>query len=128
MRLLLDTTVLIDVLRRRGNRPQLLAELVRAGHSLATTALNIAEVYAGVRPHEEAATELFLGALECHAITRGAARRAGTMKRDWSRKGRTLTLADTLVAAVAVENDCQVVTDNRRDFPMPEVKLYPLPE
>ena len=128
MRLLLDTTVLIDVLRRRGNRPQLLAELIRAGHSLATSALNIAEVYAGVRPHEEAATEHFLGALECHAITRGAARRAGAMKRDWSRKGRTLTLADTQVAAVALENDCHVVTDNRRDFPMPEVKLYPLPE
>ena len=128
MRLLLDTTVLIDVLRRHRRRPQLLAELIRAGHTLSTSALNIAEVYAGVRPQEEAATELFLGALECHPITRAAARRAGTMKSDWSRKGRTLTLADTLVAAVALENDCHVVTDNGRDFPMPELGLYPLPE
>ena len=128
MRLLLDTTVLIDVLRMRGRRPQLLAELIRAGHTLSTSTLNIAEVYAGVRPQEEAATELFLAALECHAITRAAARRAGTIKRDWSRKGRTLTLADTLVAAVALENDCLVVTDNRRDFPIPELKFYPLPE
>ena len=128
MRLLLDTTVLIDVLRMRRRRPQLLAELIRAGHTLSTSAVNTAEVYAGVRPQEEAATELFLGALECHAITRAAARRAGTMKRDWSRKNRTLTLADTLVAAVALENDCLVVTDNRRHFPMPEVKLYPLAE
>jgi len=128
MRLLLDTTVLIDVLRMRRRRPQLLAELIRAGHTLSTSAVNTAEVYAGVRSQEEAATELFLGALECHPITRAAARRAGTMKRDWSRKGRTLTLADTLVAAVALENDCHVVADNGRDFPMPEVKRYSLPE
>ena len=57
MRLLLDTSVLIDVLRRRHGRRELLAELARNGHNLATTALNVAEVYAGMRPEEEAQTE-----------------------------------------------------------------------
>lgn len=33
---------------------------------------------------------------------------------------------DTL--AVAMERNCVLLTDNRKDFPMPEVKLYPLPE
>jgi len=42
--------------------------------------------------------------------------------------GRTLTLADTVIAAVAMERGCAVMTDNRRDFPMPELQLYPLPE
>src|SRR5256885_11904789 len=60
-----DTSVLIDVLRRRNGRRELLAELVRAGHTLSTTALNIAEVYGGMRPGETAPTEAFLGELEC---------------------------------------------------------------
>jgi hypothetical protein len=38
MRLLIDTSVLIDVLRLRRGRRELLAELARGGHSLATTA------------------------------------------------------------------------------------------
>jgi len=57
VKLLLDTSVLIDVLRRRNGRRELLAELVRAGHTLSTTALNIAEVYGGMRPGETAPTE-----------------------------------------------------------------------
>lgn len=128
MRLLLDTSVLIDVLRRRHGRRELLAELVRAGHTLATTALNVAEVHAGVRPGEEAATDAFLDALDCYELTRAAGRLAGRLKNDWSRKGRTLTLADTIIAAVALERDCTLMTDNRKDFPMAELNCYPLPE
>jgi predicted nucleic acid-binding protein len=127
MQLLLDTSVLIDALRLRRNRRQWLAELVRAGHTLATSALNLAEVYAGLRPGEEARTKAFLLALECHKITAGIAETAGNLKSEWARKGRTLTLADTLIAAVALQEGCALATDNRKDFPMPELKLYPLP-
>jgi predicted nucleic acid-binding protein len=45
----------------------------------------------------------------------------------WARKGHTLSLADAIVAAIAIERGCALLTDNRRDFPMPEVQLYPLP-
>jgi predicted nucleic acid-binding protein len=123
MRLLLDTSVLIDALRARRARRAWLAELVRAGHSLETSALNVAEVYAGMRPEEEVRTKAFLGALLCHSITAGAAETAGRLKNQWARKGRTLTLADTMVAAVAMEQGCVLVTENRKDFPMPEVRL-----
>jgi predicted nucleic acid-binding protein len=126
MRLLLDTSVLIDVLRLRHGRRQLLAELARAGHALATSALNVAEVYAGMRPEEQSQTELFLGALECHDLTASAGRLAGRLKREWARKGKTLALADTIIAAIALENRCTLMTDNRKDFPMPELEQYPL--
>ena len=127
MRLLVDTSVLIDALRLRRGRRQLLAELVRSGHTLATSALNIAEVFAGMRPEEEANTWRLLNPLECYEVTRPSAELAGRFKRDWARKGRTLTLTDTLIAATALEHGCVLVTDNRKDFPMPEVQLYPLP-
>lgn len=126
MLLLLDTSVIIDVLRRRRHRRELLAELTREGHTLSTTALNIAEVYAGMRPEEQRATEMFLGALHCHEITAAEGRLAGGLKSSWARKGRTLPLADMLIAAVALEQRCVLMTDNRRDFPMSELVHYPL--
>lgn len=128
MRLLLDTSVLIDVLRLRRGRRELLAELARAGHTLATSALNVAEVYAGLRPGEEAQTEAFLSALDCYELTGTAARLAGILKNKWSRKGRTLALADAIIAAITLERRCTLMTDNRKDFPMPELEHYPLPE
>lgn len=127
MRLLLDTSVLIDVLRARSQRREFLAGLVRSGHTLATTALNVAELYAGMRAGEEAPTENFLDALECLEFAASAARVAGRLKNLWARKGRTLTLADTIVAAIAIENRCALLTDNAKDFPMRELQLYPLP-
>ena len=49
---LLDTTVLIDALRKRNRRRELLAALLASGHSLATSTFSIAEVYGGLRPGE----------------------------------------------------------------------------
>jgi predicted nucleic acid-binding protein len=128
MHLLLDSSVLIDALRLRRGRRQWLAEQVRSGHTLSTSALNLAEVYAGMRPEEEARTKDFLNALECQEITARVAEMAGKLKRHWARQGRTLTLADTLIAAVALQQGCPLVTDNRKDFPMPQLQLVDLPE
>jgi predicted nucleic acid-binding protein len=107
MRILLDTTVLVDALRASKDRRALLAQLVREGHELSITALNIAELYAGMRPT--------------------IARASGHLKAQWARKGRTLAIVDCTVATVAIHNQCKLDTDNRKDFPMPEVQLYPLP-
>jgi len=127
MRLLLDSSVLIDVLRGRRGRPAWLRQLVLDGHSLETSALNVAEVRAGMRPGEEVRTQGLLGALRCHPVTVKAGEKAGDFRNHWARRGRTLSLADAVVAAVTVEQGCTLVTDNRRDFPMPEVRLFDLP-
>jgi predicted nucleic acid-binding protein len=127
MKLLLDTSVLIDVLRLRNQRREWLAEMVRGGHGVATTTLNIAEVCAGMMLGEEARTEALLAGLETYEIGGVSARFAGKLKGAWAKKGRTLTLSDTIVAAIAIERGCSLVTDNRKDFPMTEVELYALP-
>lgn len=127
MRFLLDTSVLIDVLRGRKQRGELLAQLVREEHTLATTVLNVAELYAGMRPSEEGRTEALLEGLECFDLTGSVARLAGRLKREWADKGRTLALADTIIAAAAMQHDCPLLTDSRRHFPMQEVKLFALP-
>lgn len=126
MRVLLDTTVLIDVFRRRNNRRAILERLLAEGHELCTSALNIAEVYAGVRPNEEKETETFLEALECFSISQSTGKLAGKLKNDSGRKVKTLAIADTIVAAVALEQNCVVATDNVKHFSMHGLTLYPL--
>ncbi|HWB31990.1 MAG TPA: type II toxin-antitoxin system VapC family toxin [Acidobacteriaceae bacterium] len=124
---MLDTTVLIDVLRNRNQRRASLATIVEQDHILAISALNLGEVYAGMRPEEAPQTEVFLGSLECLPVTAAIARRAGSLKFAWQLKGRTLTLADMIVAATALEHSLPLVTDNRRDFPLTELTFYALP-
>jgi len=127
MILLLDSTVLIDAVRNRRRRSDLLAELVRSGHQLATSAINIGEVYSGMRPDEEADTEALLRYLEVFPLTAEIARHAGLLRYRRARQGRTLSLSDMIVAATALEFDLTLMTDNRKYFPIPELKLFDLP-
>ena len=127
MKLLLDSSVLIDTLRLRHDRKELLAELVEAGHHLATTAINIAEIYSGVRPGEEARTIQLLESLESYAIDAAVGEHAGRLKNFWAKRGHVIALPDMFVAAVAIEHGCALLTDNRRHFPMPELRLFALP-
>jgi predicted nucleic acid-binding protein len=124
---LLDTSVIIDALNSKRNRRGLLLDLLRQGHLLACCPINVAEVYAGLRPKEEAATEEFLRTLEYYPITWPIARMSGLLKRDHARKGVTVTLADATIAAVAIVHELTLLTDNAKDFPMKELSLYPLP-
>ena len=125
---LLDTSVIIDVLNEKRDRPALLRELLTAGHLLACCSINVTEVYAGVRPNEEAATAEFLASLQYYPIALPVARLAGLLKRDHARRGSTLNLGDVIIAAVAIENRLTLITDNVKDFPMTELSLYPQPK
>ncbi len=80
-----------------------------------------------MRPGEEAGTEAFLNSLQCHPMTCGIARLAGSLKGRYMRQGVTLDLADMIVAATVLEHGLTLMTDNRRDFPLPELQMYDLP-
>lgn len=125
--ILLDSTVIFDTLNNKRGRPQYLAEILEEGHLLACCPVNITEVYAGLRDHETARTESFLESLEFFPVTREIAKRAGILKRKWAQRGQTLAYADVTIAAIALVNGLPLLTDNRKDFPMPELTLFPLP-
>jgi predicted nucleic acid-binding protein len=127
MTILLDTSVIIDALRKKRGRSEFLNLSKQAGDTHACSALNVAEVYAGMRPTEAAATEAFLQGLECIEVTQEVARQAGSLKYAWERKGVTIDIPDAIVAATALNFNLWLATDNRRDFPMPDLKLFHLP-
>ncbi len=124
---LLDTSVIIDALNNKRGRPAFLLELVKTGHVLACCPINITEVYAGLRPKEEGATEELFGSLQHFPITPPAARLAGELKRNHAQKGTTLNLGDVIIAAVAIHYGLTLLTDNLKDYPMRALSLYPLP-
>jgi predicted nucleic acid-binding protein len=86
--------------------------------------VNVAEVYSGVRPGEELRLHEFLSALDCYPVTIEIGRRAGRLRNEWASMGRTLSLPDTIVAATALPHDLALMTDNRKDFPRPELKFH----
>ncbi|HKI13396.1 MAG TPA: type II toxin-antitoxin system VapC family toxin [Candidatus Acidoferrum sp.] len=127
MTVLLDTSVIIDALRGKMDRRNLLLKLSENGCILACCAINVAEVYAGARPDEEQDTLKFFQGLECIEIDWEVAQRAGALKYEWARKGKTIDLPDVIIAAAALAFDLTLATDNRKDFPMPDLKFLDLP-
>jgi hypothetical protein len=126
MRLLLDTTFLVEVIRGQAAAMKVLAGAVSFGHQLGTSALNLAEIYSGIRDHEERVAQEFLPTLTCYPVSDSIAERGGRLRNAYARRGITLGLADAVIAATALEHGLALVTDNRKDFPMPELSFYPL--
>lgn len=118
MRLLLDTSVLIDALRGRGAGARL--RELRAGGAAVPwiCAINVEELYRGVREREEEALRRFLGGLRIAPLGREEAERAGRWRRDFARRGVTLSQADCLIAAAAAGVGARLATGNPKHFPM----------
>jgi predicted nucleic acid-binding protein len=123
---LLDTSIIIDALNGRSHRAQQLENLLESGNLLACCSINVTEVYSGLRPKEEVKKKAFLGSLDYLEVNWEIARAAGLFRRDYARKGVTLTVADCTLAAAAIHHDCSFITDNMKDFPMKELNLHPL--
>ena len=121
---MLDSNVLIDLITGRRARGRLLKQLVEEGHSLGCCAIQITEIFAGMREEERSLTEALLASLDYYEVTRQAARQGGLWKRNYHRKGRSLSLADVTIAAVTLQNNMVLITDNRKDYPMPELRLF----
>ena len=79
-----------------------------------------------MRKGEEGKTLDLLRTLEYFEVTRQVAELAGDYRREYRQKGITLSLADAVIAAVAVFYGLVLLTDNEKHYPMPEIKLQSL--
>jgi len=124
MTFLLDSTLLISSLRGEASAITLMRKLLRGGHSLVTSAVNVGEVYSGVRPNELKTAEQLFEELDIYPVSFSIAKRAGELRNAAARKGRTLQLDDMMVAATALEFGFSIVTENIKDFTGVGVTLY----
>ncbi len=125
-RYLLDTTTLIDFSKGQEPVRSRLLALLETDHIIAICAVNLAECYSGIAPEERVRWAEFFKNLRYWDITKEAAIRAGRLRYEFARQGITLSTPDTLIAAVAEEQEAVIVTDNVKDYPAEGIRLLPL--
>jgi predicted nucleic acid-binding protein len=122
LRLLLDTTVLIDALRGRPAADRVRA-LRDTGQAPWICAINVEEVLRGTRIAEETVVTRFLGGMRLAPLGRTEGEKAGRWRRDYARQGVTLSQADCLIAAAAIGVGARLASGNPKHFPMPELDV-----
>jgi predicted nucleic acid-binding protein len=112
---LLDTSVLIDVLRGSQMAGKWLDSVAEVP---ACSELTRAEVLRGVRSAERTRTEHLLGCLRWVAVDEHVARRAADLGREYRRSHPGLGIVDFVIAGTAQVLDAELATGNTRHYPM----------
>ena len=124
---LLDTNALVDWLGGVESVTRLLEDISVRGNKFAACCVSIAELYAGLADHERPRADQLAANFDYWDIDSAMAKQAGHYRYSYARRGIQLSAPDTLLAALAVSRDATLITANLKDFPMPEIKLLPLP-
>lgn len=125
-RYLLDTSVLIDFSKDYEPTKSALLELVYNKEKLAICAITVAEFYTGIIPEAREKWDRFIKELVYWDISLDAAKRAGHYRYMFAKRGITISTTDSLIAAVAYENNATILTDNVKDFPMDDITVMSL--
>lgn len=132
----LDTTVLVDLARRGGQRRRRalgkVRELVDRGETLVTTRFNIAELYVGVErsddaQREERAVQAVLGVLGVLDFDQTSARLFARITAHLQTIGKPAGDMDVLIAATSMAAGHCLVTRNAshfNDVPQLAVEMY----
>lgn len=122
MPLLIDTDVLIDYLR---DQPEAVAYLDAVTDRMLISAMTVAELYAGVREGaERVALDEFIKAFEVVPVDSEIAAKGGLYRRDYVKSYGT-GIGDAIIAASAELRYADLVTLNRKHFPMLSKVIVP---
>lgn len=114
--------MVIEVLRGRKAVVAALSALETSGVLTFTCGVVAAEIFAGLRAGEDAATESFFDARGDIVIDGTTGRRAGSYLARYARS-HGVEIADALVAAAATTTGLRLWTLNRKHYPMRDVRF-----
>ena len=126
MAVLLDTTVLIDVLRHRPAADRLLSLRI-TGEVPYICAINAQEVHRGLRAEEVSQAAAMLAAFRVAPLGGMEGALAGVWQREFRARGVTLGSGDCLIAAAALGVGAAIATGNPKHFPMERVVVQHWP-
>ena len=121
LKTVIDTDLLIDLLRNQKQATAFITKLEEKNYILATTAVNIFELYHGAHKSQESeknlqAIHVLISRLSIFPFTSKAAQKAGHIYAQLERQGQPIGLRDTLIAAIALTRECSVATRNQAHF------------
>jgi predicted nucleic acid-binding protein len=122
---LVDSDVLIEILRNNVAMAAALKALHRAKHTLCYSPITKAEIYHGLRQGEEEQTTRLFAEMKCLVIDDATGQKAGEYLRSF-RKSHGLQLADALIAATAFCQQAVLITLNRRHYSMSDIEFHDL--
>jgi tRNA(fMet)-specific endonuclease VapC len=110
-----DTDILIDFLHGQGAADRVALELRRG---LATTVVTAFELWAGSigSTKREKAVAALLGALEIITLDATAAKEAAHLRVALKKRGKTIGMADSLIAGICIEQSAILLTRNTKHF------------
>jgi predicted nucleic acid-binding protein len=123
VRILADSAFVIDYLKGVPEAEARWEAVFAEGDEPIVNEIVVCEVGTGLKPWEVADFEAFLEPVEFVQPGPDAALLAGRWRAEARAAGRTLGLADALIAAAAHTDNAAVLTRNTRDFALTPVRL-----
>lgn len=121
LKTIIDTDIMIDLLRDKKEAIDFLAQLEFENLTLCTTAINIFELHHGAHKSKNPekniqAINKIMRRLVILPLSSRSAQKAGDIYVELERKGETIGLRDTFIAAIALTRECSVATNNIGHF------------
>lgn len=119
---LIDTDIAIDHFHGAQAARDFFAEALSSGETLAISVITLTELMAGLRAGEEMRTEKLLDLFALLEVDEAVGRKAGEYLREFGRSHH-LELGDALIAASAALTNAELITRNRKHYPMSDIQV-----
>ncbi len=120
---ILDSDIIIDYLAKREQAIALIEKIIQFGQLPAVSVLTEVEVKIGLKDAQMPKVNKFFNALTIIPVTSDISQLAINFIRSFGKKGKILHLVDACIAATAISNDLILVTNNKKDYPMKQLRL-----
>lgn len=123
-RLLLDTDVVINLLKKHPATVERFLDLSERGTVFLLSPIVIAEIYAGAFKHEHPQIETFFNLCQTLTLDGEVARMTGHYANRYRKAFQGISLEDYFLAATARQQRCPLWTGNRKHYPMDDIDLF----
>jgi predicted nucleic acid-binding protein len=123
-RLLLDTDIVIQLLKKRSDVLECFIDLHEQGVEFFLSPVVIAEIYAGTFKIEHPEIEAFFNLCTRWTLDAKTAKQAGLFAAQYGKACQGISLEDYLLAATAAQLACPLWTHNKKHYPMSEIVLF----
>lgn len=123
-RLVLDTDIVIHLLKKQPLTVARFIGLLEAQTVFLLSPIVVAEIYAGAFEREFKEIETLFGFCKRIGIDSETGEQAGRYAQRYRKAYQGISLEDYLLAASARQNRCPLWTSNRKHYPMDDIALF----